>query len=176
MKGNGTASLRVWPVDVELSGAVYRIAPHPAIRWIIPIVDQDWFGIVPGLIDDERLDDAIFSGKIHYDDCVRAAQDAVSTASGMPWWSCQRLIISAAQLLDLSGALVIARVDPATISLGAYAQAVYHLLVRDADQKQRDRVDREIETRPPGVSVTQRYDADAARSGFEEMLQARGGW
>lgn len=176
MKGNGAASLRIWPVDVELCGAVYRIAPHAAIKWIIPIIDQDWFAIVPGMIDSEALDDAIFGENVSYDDCVRAAQDAVSTASGMPWWSCSRLVASAAQLLDLSGALVVAGVDPTTVSLGAYAQAAYHLLVRDADQKQRDRFDRELDSRPPEVSVARQYDAHAARSGFEEMLQARGGW
>lgn len=177
MKGNGVAALRVWPITVDLGGTLYRISGSPAIRWIIPIIDDDWFGIVPGMLDpmDRTVDDAIDNGTITHSDCVRAARDAVGVAAGMSWWSAVLLVRSVMQAPDVMGELVLHGVDAQTMSLGAFVQAAYRVFTRDADKKQRSKIDRDIETAPPGLTLADRWDPEAEVSGFDAMMRQRGG-
>jgi hypothetical protein len=177
MKGNGVAALRVWPVTVNLGGTAYRIAPLPAIRWAVPIVDDDWFAIVPGMLDptDRGVDEALDAGEITHEDCVRAARDAVGVAAGIPWWSAVRLVHSVLAAPDVVGELVLCGVDAQTVSLGAFVQAAYRLFTRDTDKKQRSKIDRDIESVPPELTLADRWDPGAEASGFEEMMRQRGG-
>lgn len=177
MKGNGIAALRAWPITVDLGGATYRIAPLPAIRWVVLIVDDDWLGIVPGMIDaaDLNLDDALDAGTISHEECVRAARDAVGVAAGMPWWSAVRLIRSALEAPDVTGELLMHGIDAQAMSLGAFVQAIYRVFTRDADKKQRAKIDRDVEAVPPEVTLADRWDPGAEAAGFEAMLRQRGG-
>jgi len=177
VKGNGIAALRVWPVTVDLGGVAYRIAPYPAIRWIIPIVDDDWFAIVPGMLDptDWDVDDALDSGTISHDDCVRAARDAVGVAAGVPWWSAVRLVRSVVESPDVAGELLMRGIDAQVVSLGAFVQSTYRVFTRDADKKQRAKIDRDIESIPPGLTLAERWEPEAEASGFEAMMLQRGG-
>jgi hypothetical protein len=177
MKGNGIAALRMWPITVDLGGVNYRIAPFPAIRWIIPIVDDDWFAIVPGMLDptDRGVDDALDDGTITHDDCVRAARDAVGVAAGVPWWSAVRLVRSVVEAPDVMGELLMHGIDAQMVSLGAFVQAAYRIFTRDADKKQRAKIDRDIETVPPELTLEERWEPEAEASGFEAMMRQRGG-
>lgn len=177
MKGNGVAALRVWPVAVDLGGASYRIAPLPAIRWIVPIVDDDWFGIVPGMLDtaDQGIDDALDAGTITHKDCVRAAWAAVGVAAGMSWWSAVRLVRAALEAPDVTGELLMCGIDAQVVSLGAFVQAAYRVFTRDADKKQRSKIDRGIEMAPPGLTLADRWEPEGEASGFEAMMRQRGG-
>lgn len=177
MKGNGIAALRVWPVTVDLGGTTYRIAPYPAIRWIVPIVDDDWFAIVPGMLDpaDRSVDDALDAGTIGHADCIRAARDAVGVASGMPWWSAVKLIRSVMVTPDVLGEMVLRGVDAQVVSLGAFTQATYRLFTQETDKKQRAKIDQEISAAPPELTIADRMDLSEGSSGFEEMMRQRGG-
>jgi len=177
VKGNGIAALRVWPVTVDLGGVIYRISPYPAIRWIIPIVDDDWFTIVPGMLDptDHGVDDALDDGKITHEDCVRAARDAVGVASGVQWWSAVRLVQSVVSAPNIMGELLICGIDAQTMSLGAFVQSAYRVFTRDADKKHVAKFDQEIETAPPELTLADRWEPEAESSGFEAMVRQRGG-
>jgi len=177
VKGNGVAALRIWPVTVDLGGATHRIAPYPAIRWIVPIIDDDWFSIIPGMLDptDQTVDDALDNGTITYEDCVRAARDAVGVAAGVPWWSTVRLVRSVMSTPDVMGELLICGIDAQTMSLGAFVQAAYRVFTRDADKKQRAKIDQSIETAPPELTLADRWEPEAEASGFEAMMRQRGG-
>lgn len=177
MKGNGIAALRMWPVTVDLGGSTYRIAPYPAIRWVVPIVDDDWFAIVPGMLDptDRDVDDALDAGTITHEDCARAARDAVGVAAGVPWWSAVRLVRSVLEAPDVTGELILRGVDVQVVSLGAFVQAAYRVFTRDADKKQRAKIDQSIEVVPPELTLADRWDPGAEASGFEAMMRQRGG-
>lgn len=177
MKGNGIAALRVWPITVDLGGTAYRIAPHPAIRWVVPIVDDDWFAIVPGMLDttDHGVDEAIDTGAITHEDCVRAARDAVGVAAGVPWWVAVRLVRSVLEAPDLTGELLMRGIDAQAVSLGAFVQAAYRMFTRDLDKKQRARVDQNIEAVPPELTLADRWDPEVEASGFDAMMRQRGG-
>lgn len=176
MKGNGIAALRCWPVRVELGGVVYRIAPHPAVTWIVPLVDNDWFAIVPALLDpaDVTVDEALDNGTVTHVDCLQAARDAVSVTAGVPWWVALRLIQTMAETPELAGELALQGVDAAVVSLGAVVQALYRVVVREADRKQRRKIDSDLERVPAEVSIEERIAQATVSSGFEEMARARG--
>ena len=178
MKGNGVAALKVWPVTVTLQGVTYRIAPLPAIRWVIPIVDGDMFGVVPGLLDadsTEAVSSGLLTGTISHQDCLTAARSAIGVASGVPWWAAVRLVQSAIGVPDVVGEMTISGVDATTVSLGGFVFAEYRVFTRDADKKQRAKIDREIMAPPPGISIAERQAAQGDRgSGFEAMMRQRG--
>lgn len=178
MKVNGLAALGVWPVTVEIGQGTYRIPGTPAIGWIVPILGEDWLAIVPGMVDDESdlLSDALLDGDVSAEDCVNAARDAISAASGMAWWAAMRLVLSATQYPDISGELVARRIDAREVSLGAYTCATYWILARSCQgsKKYLAELNSRIEAPPPGVTLEQRWDPGAEAAGFMAMMQQRG--
>lgn len=177
MKGNGAATLRCWPVNVTVGGTVHRIGPRPALDWVIPVADDDWFKIVPGMIEfgDSSLDRALLARTITYRECLTAAHDAVGVAAGMPWWSAARIVSAVVDVPEIAGELILLGVDPTRVSFGAYVQAGYRLLLRDADKKQRQKIERDVTKTPEGMSIEERMRQNAVSgSGFEEMARSRG--
>lgn len=173
LRFNGLSALAVWPVDVTVGDRVVRLDPQPASFWIIHILEDDLFGLLNSLTDDETIDDGILMGHITYEDCVKAAKEAIATASGILWWSAIRLVHAANQSLQISGELVLAGVDSGAVSFGAYISAVYAVLVRNAEEKQRKRIDSQIEATPEGMSAAERYDPDVAADNFEAFMASR---
>lgn len=174
MKFEGRAALAVWPVDVVIGNRVFRLDSQPAMFWILRILDMDMLGIISDGISSDILDDMLMDGDITFNDCVKAAQEAIAAASGMFWWSAVRLVTTANEQTGLYGELALSGIDPNVISLGRYVSAVYALCVRNADEKQRNKIDREIESTPVGMSASDRYDADKAADQFETLMRSRG--
>lgn len=171
---DGRAALRCWPVMVEVGEQEFHIAARPAIDWILPIVGEDWLGIVPGLIVDDSLSDLLATGEILVSDCVVSARDAVAAATGMRWWSAVRLVQTGVMSVDVSGSLVLAGVDPCQVSIGAYVAAVYRVISADRDKKERTNLDHEIERIPPGIPFQDLYDPEQAAASFEQMFSRQG--
>lgn len=176
MQSNGLAAMRCWPVNVELGGEVYTIPAQPAIGWLVPIVDQDWLSIIPGLIvtDGDELDELLSEALITVKDCEHAAQDAVSVVTGMPWWVATRLALAIVGTPEVAGELVLHNVDAGVASIGALLQAVYRMIVRDADKKQRTKIDHDLVRPPDGISSRRSYDPEVAGELFEQMARSRG--
>lgn len=177
MEINGLAALRCWPITINLGGDTYRIGPRPAIDWIMPLIDEDWMRVVPGLLDRDAgspLPALLLSGTVQGAECVRAARDATEIAAGMSWWTAVRLVLSSTQYADLSGQLVIDGVDATRVSLGAFTQATYRIMTRDADKKQRAKIDRSLEARPAGLRSEEMYDPKRASDLFAKMARSRG--
>jgi len=174
MKVNGLAALRCWPVAVELGTQVFTIPPQPALTWLIPIVDQDWLGIVPGMLDaeDSSIDEILAEHLVSVDDYVWAARDAVSTATGMSWWAALQLSVAVVDAPELAAELLLHHLDVEVVSIGGLVQAAYRLMVRDADKKQRNKIDSQLQRPPEGV--TKRYDPEMAADLFEQMARSRG--
>ena len=174
MEMNGLAALSCWPIEIDLGGG-YTIPSKPALDWLIPMIDQDWLGIVPGMLstDDDSIDDLLSSGAITTTDCINAAHDAVSSASGMPWWSACKLATAVVES-EIAAELILNGVDAKVVSIGALVQATYRILVREpADKKQRSKVDSDLK-RPPTGLTEKRYDPNVAASLFEQMARSRG--
>lgn len=146
-----------------------------AIRWIMLIEKNNLFDIVPGSLEQpDEVDDAWMDGLIQGKELEQAATSALETASGVKWWIAVKLVKTSLALPELYGKLVLRGVDPSAVSLGAYVAAVYSAVVANADQKQKRKVDQELEATPAGMSALDRYDEDEAVSGLEAMLMQRG--
>lgn len=174
----GLAALRCWPTRVNLVGQHYIIPAKPALDWLIPIVDQDWLGIIPGMLDDsaEDFEDLLDDGVITITDCVNAARDAIGSASGMPWWSAYKLATAITGNSEIAAELVLRGVDPCKVSIGAILQASYRILVFDTDKKRRNKIDSELKRPPSEASPdgAKRYDPNVASDLFDQMARSRG--
>lgn len=168
-------------MDVILAGQWFRIPGVPAIRWVLKIADNDWLGIVPGMVDgpdedDDDIDESIEYGWVTSQELVSAARDAVTTASGMPWWSAQRLVVLALEDVEMAGAMVLAGVRADRVSLGGFCAAVYRLLLENQDRKGRAELDGRLSAVPRGVEASDLYDPQRAAAQFEAAFsnQSRG--
>lgn len=175
----GLSALASWPVRVSLGGLVYTIPPRPALAWIIPMSDQDWLGIVPGMLTDDAdtFDDLMDGGVVTVKDCVDASRDAIGSASGMAWWSAIKLACAVTGNSEMAGELALQGIDASRVSIGALLQATYRLLVREADKKQRRKIDADLKRPPDDVSASgaKQYDPKVAANLFEQMARSRGG-
>lgn len=175
MEIDGIATLRCWPIDVEIVGRRHRIPPLPAVTWIEAITGA-WSDVVPGLVDaaDVEFTDRIARGEITISEMTTAAKDAVAAAAGIPWWAAVRLVGAGLGQTSTAGELALGAVDATTVSLAAWCSAVYQALTRNADEKQQAKLDRQILETPEGVTLEERYDEEAAADAFEAMFAARG--
>lgn len=166
MKGHGEASFRAWPVTVTAGGKEFVIRSMPADCWIMPIISGDFLEIFPGKAElsfDGILDDL---DALTGEECFLAARDAISVASGMDWCAAIQLVDAATADMGISGELILRGIDATRVSLGAYVQAVYALLIMSADSKARAKIDATLSVPPPGFVSDE--------SGFEQLMAQRG--
>ena len=177
MEFDGLAAVRCWPVDVTIAGRQHRILARPAADWIVAILADTWSQIVPGLVDvdDDAITDRILAGDITPHDQVVAARDAIAVAAGVPWWVAIRLVNVAAAQASVIGEVTLRGVDAQSVSFAAWCAAVYQAVTRNADEKERDRFDRDLRELPEGVPAEELYDEDAAADRFEAFFATRGG-
>lgn len=174
---DGVASLRPYPVEVDFGGWSFRVEALPAADWIEAIVSPDGGALFPGLLRDSVLERDVWRimgrGESSAAELVEAARDMVTTAGGRPWWEVDRLVRSAmhpdVRALVL-GNLGMRGLDPNKISLGLFCDAVYALLVRNADDQQRMRIDMELRAVPAEVDDGEDFEAE-----FLANLADRGG-
>jgi hypothetical protein len=174
VKADGVSALSIWPVTVTVAGQAYTIPPLPAHRWMIAVARGSWMDIFPGLLDDPdcRVDDLLLDGLISAGACEKAAKDALAAATGMPWWSARKLIVSTINNPAITGALILSGVRFDQVGIGAVAHAAYRVFSKGADSKQLARLDREIQEPPRDMSIAER--AATSGSGFEQMMAQRG--
>lgn len=157
MKVDPEATLRIWSVDVDIGGKAYTIPPLPARDWLLAVLylTRDGLagpipGVVPDLIRDDDLADAIADGLVSSDECTQAARAAVEAAAGMKWWTAIKLAHSCVG--EGIGAELISRgVDPATMPFAAYLIAGYRIATRHAADVDLARIDSELDAPPAGL-------------------------
>lgn len=171
MKSDPIVSLRLRAVEVTLGDWTYTIPARPAVDWIEAVLDADGLAIFPGLMDDggEALQDVIIGlagATIAAEEVAEVCRDALGAAAGRSWWVADRLIRSAMHpdvATVVHGRLKLSGVDLETSSLGAFCDAVYALLVENmSEEGQRERLDFQLESPPPGVDLEQALEGAGA--------------
>lgn len=171
------ASIRPWPVeDIEIGGAVYRIAPHPAATWLRILLQEPvpLFEIIPGLLEPDAVDDIqdlIIDGGFSRIDLEELIWDIVGIVGGRPWWTCLYLLGNAkhaSHVQIVKGALALHGVDATRISLSAWFDAVYMIFAEKMDTAARQRLDLMLAKPPPGIQV--KTDANANRAAFAALM------
>lgn len=172
MNIEAAAILRCWRIDVDVGNAVYTIPALPAVHWLQAILEGSHFDVVPGLLRDEDgadIDDQLIAGTLDHEEIRAAARAAITAASGMKWWTAQRLAYASLSTW-VGGELLLRGVDPERVSLGGYLAAAYRAVTRTADEKQRLRIDSDLERPPLGVSPEEWFDEDEAAARFEAAM------
>lgn len=168
--GPGLAALAVWPVQVAAGPMRVTIPPTPACRWIARIVERDLLGVVPGMVNDDALLDAVAAGVVAVPQCWEAAQHAIEAASGCRWWTAIRLVHLSTGYPWIAGELVLAGVDAQRVSLGGWCAAVWRIVTRDREKKDLGRIEWELTKPPPGLPVEERYDPQRAAAAFDDVV------
>lgn len=142
------------PVQVEVAGVDYLVQPRSTREWF-----EAWEEPTPLLAllapEDSRalaariwdLDDPLDTL-----DVTRAWRDALQSASGLPWYSTERLMASLlSQWFMLSGHLALKGIDMLTAPLDFTLAAVAAAATEHMDEKQRRAFDRDL-MEPPAPS------------------------
>jgi hypothetical protein len=172
MEFDPAAALTTAGLDVDVAGRTYTVPAMSALDWIRLLTDPDttWLDIVPGLLENaDDLDDAMIGGEVSIAHLRTIAQDVLSTTAGVHWLVAQRLVHLAARP-QVGGELVLARLAPAAVSLGAYVLACYQVATRSMSQEQLTQFDMLLATPPAGVDGGEWYDEEAAGEGFLALM------
>jgi hypothetical protein len=171
------ASLRPCAVDVTVGEWVYTIPELPAAAWLEAVLAETGGSIFPGLCDVVTRADVwreIVHGRATPDEIAECERHALEAAAGQRWWKVDRLVRSAT-LPEywplIHGDLIRHGLDPERISIGAFYNAVYALVVsRMNEESQKNKLDFDLDTPPPGVDAEEAF-ADAGDD-FMAALQA----
>lgn len=168
-------------IDITLAGLTATVPAHPASVWL-PILasDQtDALEIIPGLLDttgQAEVDLLIFEGHLEPEELKQVIYDLITEASGHPWWWTLNLLST---LRGPNGTQVLgemAKFNATKMSLAAWVNALYAMLVRHRDQKDRIRIDAELEMPPPGVELEiSEADQQATEAAFFSMMRQANG-
>ena len=178
------AALSLSAIEVELGPWVYTIPARPASDWMEALLDEDGGALVPGLMDEATRDDVwreFLRGHITKQHLEQGWRDAITAASGQPWWQCARLVMSAAAIDAwpiVHGKLVSKGVHLDRVSLGALYNVLYFISLEACkDENERALFEFNLTSPPPEVSVEEAMAATnaeedfmAALSGFKQVM------
>ena len=142
-------SLSREPVRLTVAGLDVTVPWHPAIDWI-EILRYDPGRVVPCLAEDPSdLAVGLAEGTISLTSVETASHDLLEEVTGHRWWTVLKLVYSSASG-EILGEMTLSGVDPSQVSIGQWCAAVYRILTRNADEKERLRLEFEMELPPPG--------------------------
>jgi len=152
-----TWSLRPWPVDVTLRGLDLSIPALAAADWLaILMVEQvDLADVLPGLSGegaDELLMDALLAGRLSIEEVNKTALKVLSLVSGRPWYVAVRIIATVrSSWSSLGGEFVLSGVDPAHVSLAAWLDTAYHILMGHMKENEANIFNAKLQMPEPGA-------------------------
>lgn len=158
---NPVASLQPWPLTVTAVGETFTIPALPAVAWLDVFMDDSatLADIFPGLAEGDARD-VILQAALN--ELYGPAEERelvwsiVDMAAGRPWWVAIRLINIAKQSWDyIGGEMVIRGIDATKLSLAAWLDATFHIILRGMDQKDHTRFLLQLEMVPAEVAAEQ---------------------
>lgn len=174
MRIDPEATLRCWPIDVDVAGDTYTIPALPASSWLLNVAAGSYLDVVPGMLTDPTvLDDRLLLDGDLGDECTAVARAAITAASGTAWWTAIRLTRAVTDTW-IGSELTLRGVDPTSVSYATYLAAAYRVATRYADAQTRFQVDVELDKPPAGVAPEDWFDEDAAGDLFEAAMSAGG--
>lgn len=148
-------SLKQWPVLVQMGGEEYTIPALPAADWL-PVLMTDDFdpeAVFPGLLiesDQALVEDHLHHGILALEDVHHVSLEIVSTVAGRPWWVALRLIHAAVRSWDALGGDLVRKADASVLSLSAWLDVLFLLVVRGIDDANRTMFLLKLEMTPAG--------------------------
>jgi hypothetical protein len=167
-------SLKQWPVEVEVAGEVFLIPAMCAADWLqILMVDNlDPEDVFPGLLDvDEAalIEDRLHAGEFDLEEFYTVALDVVATVSGRPWWVALRLINVAKDSWDALGGELAQKGDATRLSLAAWLDVLFLLVVRNIEDSKRNMFLMKLEIAPEGWGIAPEETMEMSGDAFLAM-------
>lgn len=139
-------------LSVDVGDLTVVVPWSPANRWITCVVASP-LTILSGLTNDAdgtAVVDRLIEGGITPEQIASAAYTLLEQATPYRWWKTVRLL-SLSTRDDIAGHLTLAGIDPRSLTVAQWATAVYTLVTRNCDTKEKFKVDVEFDAPPPGV-------------------------
>lgn len=148
-------SLKLWPVVVEIAGCEYTIPALCAADWLEVLMEPTLTPehVFPGMLDlDEQrqVDEVLHSGQMDLEEFYNLGLEAIGEISGRPWWVALRLIYVAQQSWDALGGEMAEKADAGRLSLSAWLDILFLLVVRNIDDAKRTMFLMKLELAPEG--------------------------
>lgn len=164
------------PILVTLFKRTWTVPALTAVPWL-EIIWTDPFdpdAIFPGLIDDQNLHDLIvdglIDGSLDPDELFDIAMEVLTEAAGYDWWFALKLATAVrVNWARLGGHLVLAGVDPARVTLGAWLSACLALVSEHTEPKGFATFLNELTTPPEGYGPSPEEMLQISESEFLSM-------
>lgn len=169
------ASFQAWPLTVSVVGRSFTIPALPASVWLDVLMDESaaLADIFPGLAGPEAQQavvDAIVDELYTVEDERTLCLSILDTAAGRPWWVATRLINVAKQSWDyIGGEITIRGVRADELSLSAWLDAVFHIILRSMDQKEHTRFLLQLEL-VPAEAAQEQPEPEISAGEFMSMM------
>lgn len=137
------------PIHITVGPVETTIPYRTASTWIEVVLYSR--RALAAVLSDHRteLTHALLRGEITAGDLESASHAALERASGRRWFVAEKLIATSLSP-EMLGELTLCGVDPDRVSIGQWCAATYRVMVRNADRKERNKVDFELELPPAG--------------------------
>lgn len=137
------------PVRVHVGARELTLPWRPALDWI-EILRQGPDALAVALCEEpDECVMALATGALSLSAVQSASHALLEAESGKRWWVALKLAYTSATPAVL-GELTLSGVDPSRVGFGQWCAAVYRILTRNADAKERMKTDFELELPPPG--------------------------
>ena len=157
------------PITVHVGLRTVIVPYAPAARWSGAVTGPQGIGGTLMRLTDDAMVAAIRQGLMHgdltADDLFTASHDLIKAATGRSWWASARLLGLGNDPRCL-GHMVLAGVDPWSLTVGQWCAAVYTLYTRDRKPDDVFKFDVLVNAAPAG-EVDEWGDDD-----YETMVQA----
>lgn len=169
------ASLKPWPLAVQVAGEEYEVEPWTAADWlsVLMVEDMDLDDVLETLAPDvaDALYQSLLQDQITIEDYVALGTDLITIASGRPWFKALRLIGTMSRSWDVVGAELEKRgVDASRISLGAWLDVALITMLGLMEEKDVTMFVNKLEAPPPG---TDPMDQEMSRDDFQALMASQ---
>lgn len=137
---------------VRLGDRDVRVPYASADRWI-SCVTASPVTILTGLTDGPTAEAVVWSvvdGDVSPEQVSATAYQLLERVVPYRWWKTVRLL-GLSTRDDIVGHLTLSGLDPRDLTVAQWCAAVYTLVTRNADTKERFKVDVEFDAPPPGI-------------------------
>ena len=142
-----------------------------AAEWIIAILGGTMYRILPGWLNAEDalvLSEMLLDGDVSDEELDQLIRDVMTVAAGRTyWWAMNIIGVAAANnesWAKLNGQLILGGVQADRISLAAWVDAMYAVMVRKMDQEAYNQFSAHIEAPPKGAVLDEAEESDAFMS------------
>lgn len=139
-------------LSAEIGGLTVVVPWTAADRWVTCVTVSP-LTILAGLTREADADAVVarvIDGRITPEEAAQGAYRLLEAAVPFRWWKTVRLLALSTRP-DIAGHLTLAGLNPCGLTVAQWTMAVYALVTRNADSKDKFKADAEFDNPPPGV-------------------------